>query len=280
MRTRTESLIRRHSANRPLGWAGRVSFELLLALTILIVSASGCTGDQEAATQKQPAGSRTEQVPYDASAPSGTLTGRATFSGTPPTPRRVRMDADPYCARANPEGAERISAVVGPAGELAEVLVFVRSGLPDVRFETPQKPAVLDQLRCNYHPRVVGVQVGQPIEILNSDATLHNVHSMPVESKGFNIGMPSRGMSAVRKFSEQEVFVRFKCDVHPWMEAYVGVIATPFFAVTGPDGTFRIEGIPPGEYVVEAAHPSLGSQTETVAIRVGEESSAWFNFSD
>ena len=112
----------------------------------------------------------------------------------------------------------------------------------------------------------VGVQVGQVLEILNSDPTLHNVHAVPVANQEFNTGQPLPGMKHTHRFATSEVMVPFRCDVHPWMFAYVGVLDHPFFAVTGPDGTFNIEGLPPGTYTIEAWHERLGAQTQTITI--------------
>jgi len=250
----------------------------VLALVALV--ACTCAGDpgdrQNAAATARAAVADA----YDPAGPTGSISGRATFSGTPPKPRDIRMNADPYCARANPEGAERVAAVVGSDGELAEVLVYLKSGLPAMRFDTPPKPAVLDQVRCRYEPRVLAVQVNQPIEIRNDDATLHNVHATASGADGFNLGMPTQGMSAIRKFSRPDVFVKIQCDVHPWMEAFVGVVANPFFAVTGTDGSFHLDGIPPGQYVFEAAHPNLGRRTESVTVEAGKDATVWFNFTD
>jgi hypothetical protein len=124
------------------------------------------------------------------------------------------------------------------------------------------------------------VQVGQAFEIRNSDETLHNVHAMPETSEGFNIGMPHKGMSAVRKFATPEVLVRIKCDVHPWMAAYVGVVPHPFHAVSGEDGTYEIANLPAGQYTVEAVHYDLGGHVEKITVADGGEAKADFRFSD
>ena len=134
------------------------------------------------------------------------------------------------------------------------------------------------QKGCHYVPHVQGVQVGQPLQIVNSDSTLHNVHGMPKQSKEFNLGMPIQGMKLDRKFDKPEVMVKFKCDVHPWMNAYVGVLDHPFFAVSGADGQYEIKDLPAGTYTVEAWHEKFGVQTQEITVTDAAAGSADFSF--
>jgi plastocyanin len=188
------------------------------------------------------------------------------------------MSADPYCAGANQGDTSEAVLVVGEGGGLGEAFIYVKSA-PSAGGAPPEQAVVIDQEKCRYRPRVVGVQVDQPLEFRNSDITLHNVHAVPELSKGFNIGMPTKGMTSTRKFSTPEVFVRIKCDVHPWMAAYVGVVAHPYYAVTGSDGAFRIANVPAGEQTVEAAHPTLGTKSQTVSVPADGEVTVDFTFS-
>jgi plastocyanin len=155
---------------------------------------------------------------------------------------------------------------VGSGGGLQNVFVYVKDGLGNRTFAAPATPVVLDQQGCHYVPHVVGIQVGQPMEIVNSDSTLHNVHALPKENGEFNQGQPLKGMKNVHTFTTKEVMVPFKCDVHGWMNAWVGVLDHPFYAVTGNDGSFSIKGLPPGTYTIEAWHEKLGTQTQMVTI--------------
>ena len=129
---------------------------------------------------------------------------------------------------------------------------------------------------CRYIPHVFGVQVGQTVSIINNDATLHNIHAIPSINEEFNTGQPIEGMVYERVFDSPEVMVPFQCDVHGWMNAYAGVLDHPFFGVTGEDGSFDLSGLPPGDYVVEAWHEELGTQTQNVT--VGEGATAELNF--
>ena len=136
----------------------------------------------------------------------------------------------------------------------------------------------LDQKGCHYVPHVFGMMAKQKLLIKNTDDTLHNIHAMPTANKEFNIGQPNQGMETTRTFAQPEVMVHFKCDVHPWMSAYVGVLSHPFFGVTGEDGTFSIKGLPAGEYTLEAWHEKYGPQTQTVKVAAGESKTVDFKF--
>jgi plastocyanin len=213
--------------------------------------------------------------------PSGTarISGRVTFDGNVPEQAPVSMNADPYCARANEARERSVSLRVGADGALGDVFVYVSKGV-DARYPAPDRRAVLDQRACVYAPKVIGLQVGQPLEIRNSDDTLHNVHALAQKSGGFNVGMPHRGMTTVRKFTAPEVLVRIKCDVHPWMAAYAGVVAHPFYAVTAEDGAYALEGLPAGTYTISAVHHDLGGQVRDVTVTDGAAAAADFRFSD
>lgn len=206
----------------------------------------------------------------------GVLTGKVLFEGAAPAPTPIRVDADPVCLLQNPNGRTSEEAVVNSNGTLKNVFVYVKQGLEGQKFQAPTTPVVFDQRGCHYEPHVFGIMVNQPLEILNSDGTLHNVHSLPKNSKEFNLGMPIQGMKLTQQFSSPEVMVKIKCEVHPWMAAYAGVLDHPFFGVTGDDGTFQIKDLPPGEYVLEAWHEKYGAQTANV--KVPETGEANFTF--
>ena len=157
--------------------------------------------------------------------------------------------------------------LVSGDGSLKNVFVHVKDGLdPTYSFSIPTEAVVLDQKGCIYTPRVIGVRVGQAIEIVNSDPTLHNVHAMPMQNQEFNKGQPFQGMRERQVFTVPEVMVRFMCNVHGWMAAHVGVVEHPFFAVTDDAGKFELKGIPPGTYTIEAWHEKFGRATERVTI--------------
>ncbi len=139
---------------------------------------------------------------------------------------------------------------------------------------------MFNQEGCQYKPKIFGIQVGQPLEIVNSDGTLHNVHALGQSNKPFNLGMPIKGMKMQKKFEKSEVMLKIKCDVHPWMSAYAGVLDHPFYSVSSDAGKFSINNLPPGEYTVEAWHSKYGSQTQKVSIsQDGETKELNFEYS-
>ena len=211
-------------------------------------------------------------------ASAATVTGKVVLEGTPPANAPIKMSADPVCMRAAKGPQTQEFYVVGEGGSLGNVFVYVKEGLGDRTFSTPSTVVKLDQQGCRYTPHVFGIQVNQPLEIVNSDSTLHNIHAMPKSNAEFNTGQPVQGMKHSHKFTAKEVMVPFKCDVHPWMNAYAGVLDHPYYAVSGTDGKFEIKTLPPGNYTVEAWHEKLGTATQQVTVAAKESKDITFTF--
>jgi len=212
----------------------------------------------------------------------GTIAGTVFFRGTVPPERPLDLSADPHCARMHRQGVTTSDYVVGTNGALANVFVYLKD-IPFPRggvFPPPSKPVVLDQRACLYQPSVFGVQVGQELQIVNSDATLHNVKTQPNNQAGFNKSQPVQGMKFSHWFTKPEVGtpVKVKCDVHPWMLAYLFVLPHPYFDVTEEEGTFEIAGVYAGECVVEAWHPKAGARTQIVNLDARETKRIVFEF--
>jgi plastocyanin len=237
------------------------NFAIVAVIAALTAGCGGGGGGATTGGEGRPAANARADGP-------GVVTGKVSFEGEPPPRARVRMEADPNCT---PEEAQALSqtTIVGPGGGLQNVFVYVKDGLGNRIYETPTQPVVLDQEGCQYTPHVFGVFVGQPIEIHNSDPTLHNVHAIPKENAEFNFGQQAKTPPVTRTFDKPEIGVSFRCDVHGWMRAYANVVTHPFFAVTKEDGTFEIKGLPPGTYTIEAWHERLGTQTQQVTISDG-----------
>lgn len=202
---------------------------------------------------------------------AGDITGKVTLNGKAPAESTIDVAGNAFCKAHHSTPVLTTKYVVAADGGLANVLVYVKDGLAGKKFPAPTTPAVLDQVNCLYNPYVMGVQVGQTLTIQNSDETMHNVHATGVKNLkpiggADNVGQPNKGAKNDAKFDKPEVFVKFKCDVHPWMFAYVGVVDNPFFAVTGPDGSFKLSGLPDGDYTIVAAHPKAGDQTVKVKV--------------
>lgn len=188
--------------------------------------------------------------------PGATIKGVVKFSGRQAKRKPIRMSADKYCesvhSAENPPLSEQY--VFGDNDTLQNVFVWISKGLEGKTFTPPATKVVMDQHGCTYVPHVVGVMVNQEFDIHNSDNTLHNVKVITNHNGSFNEGMPVKDMVLAKKFTKPEMAMPFKCDVHPWMTAYVHVMEHPFFAVTQQDGTFTILGLPPGEYEVSVWH--------------------------
>lgn len=209
----------------------------------------------------------------------GTISGRVTVDGTVSPPALIRLDADPKCA-AMAEGGQRPdeSVVIGEGNTLRNVFVYVKDGLPPRLYPVPPSPVVLDQQQCRYVPRVLGIQVGQQLVIKNSDALLHNVRSEGAINETFDVGTPIQGMEVTRTFATREVMVPFKCNVHAWMHAYLGVLEHPFFAVSDEAGRFSIDRLPPGTYTLEFWHERFGTATQQVTVAAQQTQNLTFSY--
>lgn len=201
------------------------------------------------------------------------VTGRVVLKGTPKSELTIDMASDPRCAALHTQKITTRHYVVGADNGLGNVLVFVKSGLEQKEYPMPSETPVLDQIGCEYIPYVLGVRANQKFLIKNSDPTLHNVHATPKAGGGnkeFNFAQPVKNMTTEKTFTAPEVAIRFKCDVHPWMFAYVGVFDHPYFAVTDKDGNFKISGLPNGKYTIEAwhqrTHRTEAGQTKEITV--------------
>jgi plastocyanin len=235
---------------------------------------AACGGDKGAT----PAADTTAAAAAPAPAGSATITGMVKFSGTAPANPTIDMSEEAAC-KAKHTGVITDPQAVVTNGMVSNVFVYVKSGLPaGASYPAPAAPVVIDQNGCLYSPRVFGVMVGQPIEIRNSDPVLHNIKAVPTANRGFNISQPSQGMTTTRTFTTAEVMVPFECNVHGWMNAWVGVLTHPFYATSGADGGFSIQGLPAGTYELEAWHEKFGTRTISVTVAEGGSATAEFSF--
>jgi plastocyanin len=263
---------------------------LLFALTLTLAVA--CGGGKEVVDEKElgeddhalptataeaGSGPATTAAAPAAVADAATLGGTIKFEGAPAKMSAVQMGADPYCQSQHPTPQMDEEVVVGPGGELANVIVFVKEVAGS--YPAPSTAAVLDQKGCHYVPHVSAVQVGQPVQIRNSDATLHNVHAMPEVNSQFNEGQPVQGMVSTKKFDKAEIKpFRIKCDVHGWMKSYMAVLPHPYHAVSADNGTFSIANLPPGSYTLVAWHEKYGQQEQQVTVGPKEQKQVSFTF--
>jgi plastocyanin len=243
----------------------------------LAVSTVACGGGQSSSTETAaPAAASGQKVDP---ATAGDVKGVVTLDGMAPKNEPIKMNADPVCVKENTTPQFQETYTVGSDGKsLGNVFVYVKDGLGNYVFDAPTGSAKIDQQNCRYHPHVFGVRVGQPLEIVNSDPTLHNIHALPKSNQEFNNGQPIQGMKMTHTFTAKEIMVPFKCDVHGWMNAYVGVLDHPYFATTDMDGKFELKGLPPGTYTIEAWHEKLGTMTQSVTVAAKDSKEVNFTF--
>ena len=257
-------------------WVGLLG--IALATTVI-----ACGGSQETSSKSadpsSPAATPGGQKVDTATA--GDVKGTVVLDGAAPANLAIKMNADPVCVTANKSPQFQETYEVGSDGKaLANAFVYVKDGLGNYIYDTPTTPAKIDQSNCRYHPHVFGMRVNQPLEIINSDPTLHNIHALPATNSEFNTAQPIQGMVTNHTFDKKEAatIIPFKCEVHGWMNAYVGLVDNPYFAVTGDDGKFELKTLPPGTYTIEAWQEKLGATTQSVTIGASETKDVTFTF--
>jgi len=252
-------------------WVHTVS----VALAATVVACGG--GSKEpASTAGEPSASAGQKVDP---ATAGEVKGTVALEGTAPKNEPIKMNADPVCLRENKTPQFQETYLVGSDGKsLGNVFVYVKDGLGNYAYDPPTEIAKIDQKECRYHPHVFGMRVGQKLQIVNSDPTLHNIHALPKANKEFNTAQPVQGLTTEHTFDTKEVMVPFKCDVHGWMNAYVGVLDHPYYSVSDKDGMFDLKQLPPGTYTIEAWHEKLGATTQSVTLGPKETKEVTFTF--
>ena len=263
----------------------RALIALLVALCLLSFAAA-CGGGGDEDEDDDEGGAVAEEatgIKYTPTGNEATLTGAVAFNGTTPEPKPISMTADQVCASSNPNAvAEEVKVT---DGKLQNVFVYVKDGktadgkgFATLTFDPPSQPQVLDQKGCQYVPHVLGIQTRQKLTVLNSDPTAHNVNLQGKSNPGFNQSQPPGAGPIEKVFDRAEVLIPVKCNQHPWMKSYVGVLRHPFYAVTGADGRFEIKGLPPGTYTVVAWHEKFPEQTQTVTVAAKESKTQDFAF--
>lgn len=252
-------------------WIGIFILSALLAL-------AGCgKKETEVAEKKEPETAPQQGTAVDPST-TGILTGKVLFAGEKPKLSRLMMDQDPVCSQKHSGAVFAEDGEVNGDGTLPNVFVYVKQGAEKYSFPTPSAPVELDQDGCMYRPHVLGVQTHQVLRVLTKDPTTHNIHPMPKMNREWNISQPAGSSAIEQMFARPEVMIPVKCNQHPWMRAYIGVTTNPLYAVTGNDGKFTIDGVPPGDYTLEAWTATLGTQELKVTVAPKESKSVEFTF--
>jgi hypothetical protein len=261
--------------NRKYQWS-------LLLAAALVITATGCgnksssesTSDNgSASAPAAPAGKTVDPTT------AGEVSGTVTLDGAAPKMKAINMSQEAACASQHSTPALSEEVVTGDKGALANAIVYVTSGAEGYAFTPPSDPVEIDQKGCQYHPHVLGLQASQPLSVVNDDPTTHNIHPVPKDNREWNESQPPGSAPISQTFARPEVPIPVKCNVHPWMKAYIGVFANPYFQVTGKDGAFDLKNLPPGTYTIVAWQELYGaSDPQTVTIGPKETKTVNFVF--
>lgn len=245
--------------------------------TFALLGLAGCKPD--AAVRQGATIDKT--LPAASSKPSidaGRVTGVIRFSGKAPAPVKIDMSMDPACSMTAADNFAEQYAVKD--GKLGNVYVYIKAGAPESKAGDGSAPVVLDQKGCRYTPHVIAVQQGGTVEFRNSDPTMHNVHTMPTTTgnSGVDVSQGPMGQPQRRQFNQPETMIPVRCNNHPWMNAFINVASSPYFAVSGTDGSFTIGGLPPGKYTLAAVHEKMGEQVMEITVPARGTANADFTF--
>jgi hypothetical protein len=247
-------------------------------IAVAMLAACGGGGTDPNAPPPLPGGASGGGPAFDMSKATAAVSGKISFEGTPPPNDKIQMGSDPFCqtrAAENPT-AETVKVT---NGGLDNVIVFVSSGLPSGQsYPTPTTPIEINQENCHYIPHVFSMMTNQPLEIKNSDMTLHNIHAWAEKNPQFNVGQPLKGQVSKTTFAIPEVPLPIRCDVHRWMGAFVGVFDHPFHTVSKSGGSFELK-LPPGNYEVTAWHELFGQKKTMVEVKDNDKKEVTFAFS-
>jgi len=242
-----------------------------MAVMVLALGLAACS------KKSQEGSEGTVAAPAVVNPDAATLKGVVRFTASPPGRNPLTLRGTPECALQH-KGEVLSEDVMVKEGKLANVVIYVKSGLEGKSIPAPTGVAELDQLGCLFKPHVMVAQVQQPVRFKNSDSILHNVNVQAKINKKLNIGLPVQGSSVVKKFDQPEIGMRLICDVHPWMVSSLSILPHPYFAVSREDGSFEIGNLPPGKYVIEARHETLGAKTATLNVAAKEAKTVNFSF--
>ena len=256
----------------------RLLGRLLGVTAMLALFLPGCS-HQQAPRQENESPPKQETIYFHVDpATAGAISGTIHFAGRPPARKVIDMSEDPACVSAHNGKQYDEALTVGQRSAVANVFVYVEKGLEGKRFEPPASDVILKQTGCWFVPRVLGLQTGQALEIINSDPLTHNIHPMPKANHEWNHSQAPGDPPFRRQFTQPEVMIPIKCKIHNWMHAYLGVIDHPYFAVTDNSGKFELTNLPPGSYTIAAWQESLGMLRQTITIKPGGHSDVRFTF--
>jgi plastocyanin len=256
-------------------------FTRLLTLCSLgtAIALAGCNSKTAAPTASTPAATPAA-APVDYykvdPATAGSIAGTLRYTGKKPAKKLIDMSEDPACVDAykgQPKPSDE-SLIVSSKGELGNAFVYIEKGLEGKNFPISDAPVTIDQKGCWFRPRVMGIQVGQVLKVVNSDPVTHNIHPMAMVNREWNHSQGPGDEPISRKFTKPEVMIPVKCNIHSWMHAFIGVLDHPYFAVSKDDGTFTISNLPPGTYTLAVWQEKLGTTRQQITIAAGQNATA------
>jgi hypothetical protein len=247
---------------------------LCFVATFLFIGCSRKSEQTESVKTTQPAVTYFHVDPSTA----GSIAGTIRYTGKLPPRKSIDMSEDPACLSAHHGKTYDESLVVDSHGELANAFVYIKRGLEGKNFSPPTDPVILDQSGCWFHPHVLGVQVNQPLQIVNSDPVTHNIHPMAEINREWNHSQGPGDAPLHRKFTKPEIMIPVKCNIHSWMHAYIGVLDHPYFSVSKDDGSFTISNLPPGTYTLVVWQEKLGTQEQQITIAPQQHATVDFTY--
>lgn len=243
-----------------------------------VLAVTGCGSKPPEPAPKTSTAAPVEYFHIDA-ATAGRLHGKIVYQGPKVARQAIAMDSDINCRAENGNKPVYVEQVVaGKDGGLANAFVYIQTGLEGKKFEPVKEPVLLDQRGCMFAPRTLALRAAQPLQLRNSDKVSHNIHPVPKKNYEWNESQAPGTPDATHKFARTEVMIPVKCNIHQWMHAYIGVVEHPYFAVTGPDGSFEMSNVPPGEYTIAVWHEKLGDQTKQVRLAASGNEAVDFTF--
>jgi len=253
--------------------------QFMIAGLAAVLALAACSKKEEAPPAQQAAAPAAAPAAAVDPATAATITGSVKLDGAAPKMARLKTDADPYCVKmhaSEPLSAEEV--VAGKDGALSNVVVYVKAGLENRTFSTPTETVELNQTGCQYKPHVIALMVNQPISIVNSDQTTHNIHPTPANNRDWNKSQGPGQPSITDSFPREEIAIPVKCNIHGWMKSYIAVLKNPYFKVTSADGSFELKGLPPGDYTIAAWQEKYGTVEQKVTVGPKESKKVDFVF--
>ena len=245
-----------------------------VAFLLLFAACSKAPEAKQAETKAEPAVAFTEVDP----ATAGAVEGKIVFTGKAPARKKVDFSEDPNCGKLQKGEFFNDTVAINKNGTLANVFVYVKTGLEGKKFRPSTTPMTITQKGCWFEPRMLAIEAGQPFQVVNADPLTHNIHPSTVNSREWNQSQEAGAEPLIRKFARTEIMVRVKCNIHPWMKAWVGVTEHPYHAISGTAGTFSLKNLPAGEYTIEAWQEEYGAQQQKVTISAKATESLTFTF--